>query len=219
MVCVAGLTLLGVAYIGGQAMRRPSAITVEPMAPPPAASPARFSPSVEAPTSAPNSNVVVPASSAEVVVHVAGAVKSPKVVRLPPGSRIEDAIKAAGGAKPDADLEKSVNLAEKLVDGEKIYIHGKADKDLPVVEGTQTSTPPSASSVTPKTAASTSREVHLNTATLADLDTLPGVGPATAQKILDYRQDHGGFSSVEEIMAVKGIGQKKFDAMKRWLRL
>ena len=137
-----------------------------------------------------------PASAGEhaddVVVYVSGAVVSPGVLTLPASSRVIDAITAAGGATPEADLE-SINLARVIVDGEQIRV------------GVVGESPPSASSTTGSTAA-TGTCVRLATATEAELQTLPGIGPALAQRIISYRSTHPRLTSVEELDDVPGIG-------------
>lgn len=136
-----------------------------------------------------------PASSgerADVVVYVSGAVESPGVLTLPSSSRVIDAIMAAGGATPEADLE-SINLARILVDGEQIRV------------GVVGESPPPASSTTGSTAG-TGTCVRLATATEAELQSLPGIGPALAQRIISYRATHPRLTSVEELDDVPGIG-------------
>ena len=125
-----------------------------------------------------------------VVVYVSGAVASPGVLTLPPSSRVIDAITAAGGATPEADLE-SINLARILVDGEQIRV------------GVVGESPPSASAGTDTDAQAC---VRLATATETELQTLPGVGPALAQRIISYRATHPRLTSVEELDDVPGIG-------------
>ncbi|HEY0867615.1 MAG TPA: helix-hairpin-helix domain-containing protein [Fimbriimonas sp.] len=202
-------TVIGVSWIGGSYLRRPPNITVvqQPLDTEPLAKPA--APAGE------------PTKSGEVVVHVAGAVKSPKVVRLPAGARVEDALKAAGGPRPDADLDL-INLAAKLEDGKQVYIRKKGSAEAvpppePAFAGgpAEAATPSSES----KPAEARSQTVSLNTGSQAQLESLPGVGPATAKKIIAYRHEHGGFSSIDELLAVKGIGEKKLAAMRRWLKL
>lgn len=124
-----------------------------------------------------------------VVVYVSGAVASPGVLTLPASSRVIDAITAAGGATPEADLE-SINLARILVDGEQIRV------------GIVGESPPAASEA--GTPAGTC--VRLTTATEAELQTLPGIGPALAQRIISYRATHPHLSTVEELDDVPGIG-------------
>jgi competence protein ComEA len=142
------------------------------------------------------------APHARVVIDVVGAVHQPGLYRFEQGSRIADAVARAGGATRKADLAQ-VNLAAPLADGQQVVIpkRGAAGTALPGAPG---------SSATPGPTA----PVQLSTATLEQLDTLPGIGPATAQKILDYRTKHGAFSSVDELDAVPGIGPKRLDELR-----
>jgi competence protein ComEA len=139
--------------------------------------------------------------AARVVVDVVGAVRRPGLYRLEQGSRIADAVARAGGATGKADLAQ-VNLAAPLADGEQVVVpkRGAAGVVGAAVGagGTGAATGP----------------VHLSTATLDQLDSLPGIGPVTAQKILDYRAKHGAFSSVDELDAVPGIGPSRMDQLR-----
>lgn len=137
--------------------------------------------------------------SSRVVVDVVGAVRRPGLYRLAHGSRIADAVTRAGGTTREADLAR-VNLAAPLADGEQIVVPRR---------GPQSSAGGTASSLP-----AASAPVQLSTATLEQLDSLPGVGPVTAQKILDYRQKHGAFHSVDELDAVPGIGPKRLDQLR-----
>ncbi len=128
----------------------------------------------------------------EVVVDVAGKVRRPGIAVLPVGSRVVDALEAAGGARRGVDLT-GLNLARPLVDGEQVLV-GVAP--APGVAGTLTSPAPPGGAL-----------VNLNSADLAALDTLPGVGPVTAEAIVSWREDNGGFTSVEELLEVDGIGE------------
>jgi competence protein ComEA len=139
-------------------------------------------------------------SHARVVVDVVGAVRRPGLYRLEQGSRIADAVARAGGATPKAELSQ-VNLAAPLADGEQVVVPKRGAAGAGV--------PGSAAG-----GGSPSAPIQLSTATLEQLDTLPGVGPSTAQKILDYRVKHGAFSSVEELDAVPGIGPKRLDQLR-----
>jgi competence protein ComEA len=129
--------------------------------------------------------------SEDLVVDVAGKVRRPGIAVLPAGSRVVDALEAAGGARRGVDLT-SLNLARPVVDGEQILV-GIAP--VPGVAGTLGSAPSSGESL-----------VNLNTADQAALETLPGVGPVTAESILSWREEHGGFTSVDELLEVDGIG-------------
>lgn len=143
-----------------------------------------------------------------VVVHVAGAVRNAGVYRLRAGARVNDALARAGGATPRADLSQ-VNLAAKVEDGRQVLVPRRV------------TTPPAAPTTPPGTTApgQPAVPVSLNTATLEQLDTLPGVGPATAQKILDYREQHGGFGSVDELGEVPGIGDVRLAALRDLVRV
>ncbi len=137
--------------------------------------------------------------AAQVVVHVAGAVAHPGVYTLPQGARANDAVRAAGGFSVEANAD-AVNLAAIVADGQRVYVPRVGEAI--VVE------PAGGSSATP------SAPVNLNTATADDLDVLPGVGPATAASIIAYRDQHGPFSSVEQLSQVRGIGPAKLDAIR-----
>jgi competence protein ComEA len=135
-----------------------------------------------------------PAAAKLVVIDVAGAVRRPGLYRLRPGSRIDDAIAAAGGARAKAQLD-TVNLAAPVADGEQIVVPRRgAGGAAAAVAGA------------PAAGSSPSAPLDLNSATLEQLESLPGIGPVTAQKILDYRQQHGAFHAVAELQGVSGIG-------------
>ncbi len=147
------------------------------------------------------------AGGGRVTVDVAGAVKRPGVYRLSSSQRVEDALKRAGGATGRADLSQ-INRAAKLEDGRQILVPVRASRASPAAA------PPGAAAP-----AAPDQPVNLNTATLEQLDTLDGVGPATAQKILDYRTEHGGFGSVEELDQIPGIGEKRLAALRERVRV
>jgi competence protein ComEA len=138
--------------------------------------------------------------SSRVVVHVVGAVRRPGLYRLAQGLRIADAVARAGGATRKADLAQ-VNLAAPLADGEQVVVPKRGAPGVASSGGAAASGAPGA-------------PVQLSTATLEQLDTLPGVGPVTAQKILDYREKHGAFSSVDGLDAVPGIGPKRLEQLR-----
>jgi competence protein ComEA len=169
-----GLLVLALVLVGARHLRsgsRPAVLAVPPIrAASPAAAPSR--------------------AAAGVVVDVEGAVRRPGLVRLPPGSRVADAVARAGGTSRHAD-RSGVNLAAPVSDGQQVIVpaRGSPGATTAVPGGTATSGP-----------------LSLSTATAEQLDTLPGVGPVTAQKIVDYRTQHGAFHSVDELDAIPGIG-------------
>jgi competence protein ComEA len=143
-----------------------------------------------------------------VVVDVAGKVRRPGVYHLPGGARVDDAIRAAGGALAGARLDR-LNLAARLVDGQQVAVGippAAGGGGGPAVAGS--------GSPAPSGGASTAGPVDLNTAGLDQLETLPGVGPVLAQHILDWRTAHGSFASVDQLNDVSGIGEVKFAALR-----
>ncbi|MFJ8104657.1 helix-hairpin-helix domain-containing protein [Streptomyces sp. NPDC096132] len=146
-------------------------------------------------------------AGAEIVVDVSGKVRKPGIHRLPAGSRVVDALSAAGGVRPGTNTD-GLNRARFLVDGEQVVVGGPA--------------PPSAGGAAAPagsgTAAGPSAPVSLNTATVDQLDTLPGVGPVLAQHIVDYRTQHGGFRSVDELREVNGIGERRYADLRNLVR-
>ena len=142
-------------------------------------------------------------TAAPVVVDVVGAVRRPGLYRLAQGTRIADAVARAGGATPKADLAL-INLAAPLADGEQVVVPRRGSAAPGAVGGASGSDASGAAPAGP---------VHLSTATLEQLDSLPGIGPVTAQKILDYRQKQGAFTSVDELDAVPGIGPARLDQL------
>lgn len=146
------------------------------------------------PTQAPSPT---PAAPTSIKVYVSGAVVKPDVYTLPVGSIVKDAMLAAGGAAADADLDR-INLAAPLSDGMQVYFPRKGE-----------AAPPAGSSP-----AAPAGPININTATVEQLDTLPGIGPAIAQRIIDYRAANGPFKSIDEIKNVKGIGDAVFEKIK-----
>ncbi|MFO7573116.1 MAG: ComEA family DNA-binding protein [Gaiellaceae bacterium] len=137
------------------------------------------------------------------VVHVVGAVRRPGLFRLAEGARVADAVARAGGATRRADLA-GLNLAAPLVDGTQVLVPRRAG----AVGGMTAAGSPAAIGAAP------GRKVSLSSATADELDGLPGVGPITAQKILDYRAEHGPFASVDDLDAVPGIGPTRIEQLR-----
>lgn len=149
-----------------------------------------------------------------IVVHVAGFVENPGIVKLKEGSRIADAIEAAGGELLDADLS-NVNLAYMLEDGQKLYIPGISEqKEGEENLGYITKESGNNIVVNEKKEEGGSGLVNLNTASQTELEQIPGIGPSTALKIIEYRKENGEFKSIEDIKNVKGIGDSKYENMK-----
>ncbi|MCC7362508.1 MAG: helix-hairpin-helix domain-containing protein [Anaerolineales bacterium] len=153
-----------------------------------------------------------PATPAPLRVHVVGAVWQPGVYALPPGSIAQDAIEAAGGATTTANLQ-GLNLAALLHDGEQIIV-----PQLAGVEGTNA--PAGGAAPTPPGNTTAPGElINVNTATAAELETLPEIGPALAQRIVDYRTAHGPFTALDDLLNVSGIGPATLDAIRGLITL
>jgi competence protein ComEA len=137
----------------------------------------------------------------DVVVHVAGAVREPGVYRLPAGSRVADAVERAGGANGAAAVE-GINLAARLADGQQIIVPARAESPVGVASGSGSGT------------SAADGPISLGTATVEQLDTIEGIGPVTAQEIIDFRDENGGLSSVEDLDQISGIGPATMDALR-----
>ncbi len=161
-----------------------------------------------------------------VFVDIGGAVVEPRLAELPSGSRVEDAINAAGGLTEDADMTL-INRAELLTDGEKIYIPTHEE----TAEGIGNDGSAAGQSSAPTGGSdggkagnggngsiSGEQKININTADSTQLQTLSGIGPVTAQKIIDYRENHGRFDSIEDIKNVSGIGEKTFEKLKNSIK-
>lgn len=160
---------------------RPAPVVISPRVPVPSLSPA-----------------LTPTASPSLLVHVAGAVARPGVVSMPGGSRVVDALAAAGGPVADAATD-TVNLARRLADGERIYVPRRGE-----------AVPPEAA-----TDATSAGPLDLNAATRDALDSLPGVGPVLAQRILEHRAAHGPFHDVRQLLDIPGIGEKLFTELRQ----
>jgi competence protein ComEA len=148
-------------------------------------------------------------ASTGALVHVAGAVRHPGVYRLHDGDRVKDAVERAGGARAGADVN-AINLAAKVADGQQVVVPRRGAAAPAVGDPGAGEGAVGAASQPP---------VSLNSATAAQLDTLDGVGPATAQKILDWRREHGGFRSIDDLGEVPGIGPKRMAALRGKVQL
>jgi len=145
-------------------------------------------------------------------VYVNGQVAHPAVYELPPGSDVEQAIAAAGGFKVDANTAV-VNLALPLTNGAQVYVPALAE-EAATPEAVVTLPDQTGTSGEVAGQSASGDLININTATAEELDTLPGIGPSTAQKILDYRDENGPFAAIEDIMRVSGIGEAKFNKIK-----
>lgn len=162
----------------------------------------------------------------KVTVHVAGAVRKPGVYRFPPSARADDALKAAGGTTEKANTD-AINLAAKLEDGQQLFVPSKEEQPSGGVQESGLANAPGTSPDMNRKPASSSGKlttpgqgtVNINTASLEELQRLPGVGPSTAAKIIAYRNEMGRFTAPEQLMDVSGIGEKKFAKMKPFVRV
>ena len=189
------VTLINLALIGALAfwLRRPAPAPIEILPPEPSPSPV--------PTST--------ATPAPLRVYVTGAVLHPDVYRLAPGSIVKDAIQAAGGGAPDADLNR-INLAQELRDQQSVYVPRVGETEIP----------PPVVDAQPRSSAGSfvaGGKTNINTATLEELEALPGIGPAFAGRIVEYRQANGPFKSIEEITLVSGVGEATLAKIKDYI--
>lgn len=178
-------TLIGLIALGGVVfwLRRPVPEPIQILPPP-------------SPTPAPT------ATPATVTVYVSGAVVHPDVYTLPEGSRVKEAVEAAGGFAAQADRDR-INLARRLHDEEQVYVPRIGEESPPVA-------PPA----TTGSASTSGGMININTATAAELESLPGIGPTYAQRIIEYREQNGPFGRIEEIKQVRGIGEATFEGLK-----
>lgn len=184
-----------------------------------ASGPASGSPDGTGPTGTDAAAASTSTSAPTLTVQASGAVARPGVYDLPAGARVDDLVRAAGGLTGEADPDRT-NLAAPLADGERVWIPRRTDLAVPeVLAGGRGSSGGGASAASGPDAAGAgptepSGPIDLNTASAEELDRLPGVGPATASAILAYREEHGRFSSVDELLDVRGIGEAKLEALR-----
>lgn len=193
----------------------------EPGAASSTAAPVPSAPAASAPASraisAGNSAVTPTTSVASLVVHAAGAVRLPGVVIVRPGSRVDDVVEAAGGATTNAELD-GINLAAPVEDGQRVFVPFRGRPPVTVVTGAGDGSVVSPTRGGPGPVAETTI-LDLNTATADQLDTLPGVGPATAGAIIEFRTTSGPFRSVTQLLEVPGIGEAKLARIRPRVRV
>ena len=187
----AALAVLGLLLLTGAGLAYARARPAAGVAPPAGAVSSSASPAASA---AANTNVV----------DVVGAVRKPGVYDFAQGARVIDAVRAAGGFLRDAEPQ-AINLARPLVDGEQVVVQKKGES------------PAAAAPAGAGSAQQPGGKVNINSATESDFENLPGIGPVLAQKIVDYRDQHGPFRSIQDLMKVSGIGQKKFDSLQAYV--
>ena len=232
VVCLACLLGSGYILLKGKQSAPPPIVFSSPPPAAEAAAPSLAAPSLAAPSLATPGAALptagAPARPKPLFVDVAGAVRRPSLYRLPPGSRVMQALLAAGGPAAGADMD-AVNLAQPVTDGEKVFVpkRGAAPAALPhpPMSATAAAEKAPASPAAPsavksakgsggsragKMSADSGEQVGLNTATAEQLQRIPGVGPSMAARIVAYRQQAGGFSKVEDLTLVTGIGPKKY---------
>ena len=175
------------------------------------APPARSTPAVGVSISPAPAFATPGATAPPIFVHVAGAVRRPGLYEFPPGARVADAIDAARGARSPGALDQ-LNLAEPLVDGQKIQVLTRGAAPPPTTGGT-------AGSILPGSPSSGAPLVSLNSADQAALETIPGVGPVTATAILDFRAQVGSFSSIDQLLDVSGIGPATLESIRPYVTL
>lgn len=156
------------------------------------------------------------AESKEIIIYITGAVNNPGLLHLPLDARLDDALKKAG-LSYDADLE-SLNPAQRLKDGQKVIVPFKEYTQQEQIGRVQKESADERKGIA-VSSSSGSGKVNINTAGLEELDLIPGVGPALAQRIIDYREQNGLFSSPEEIQQVSGIGPKTYEKMAEFIRV
>ena len=157
------------------------------------------------------SNEADQAQLSSIFVHITGEVKAPGLYELPQGARLSEAVNAAGGFTDNAN-DSSVNLARVLSDGEQVSVASKNSSNINTGDVDS-----SVSEISPNSSNSAPNKININTASAEELMTLDGIGEATAEKIITYRQEQGSFKSIDEIKEVSGIGDKKYEAIKDFI--
>jgi len=158
-------------------------------------------PAITAPTDGPS------AATTTIVVHIVGAVRDPGVYEFPEGARVVEAVRAAGGFTRKADAA-AVNLARALADGEQVVVPERGSGNAPTASGTTGTT---------GSTGTTGTQVNINLASTSELETLPGIGPVIAQRIIEYREQHGPFRTTADLQKVSGIGPKTFESIEPYV--
>ncbi len=199
------LGLFNLLVVGGLVflLRRPPPSSVELVLPPPTPTPPATA------TPAPTATQVPTPTPGPLRVYICGAVRSPDVYALPAGSIVRDALMAAGGPAEGADLTR-VNLAREVHDQDYIYIPVKGETSIPTVAVPAAATPTSAAAAKEASAVMPAYPLDINSAALEELETLPGIGPVLAQRIIDHRP----YVSLEELLNVPGIGPATYEKIK-----
>ena len=230
------ILLGGIAFTAIRTLSAPASPGISLKEAPAPQSPLTTNPPASPPATMPPTQEATPTAAAtELVVHVAGAVKKPGVYHLKADARNADALEAAGGATPEANTD-GVNLAAHVQDGVQLYI--PTHKEQPA--GGAAESPPAASvtknhdTKSPHSPASSHSEkgdksaklsdpsqgqINLNTADTEQLQRIPGIGPAMAEKVLAFRKENGGFKTIEDLLQVSGIGERKFEKMKPFVKV
>jgi len=206
-VALAAVFLAGAGFVAAQKLHRPAVIELHETTQP-QVSFDHGSPVEKTRSSTPRES----GSPSEIVVDVAGAVNNPGLISLPSGARLYDAIRVAGGPTDDANLD-AVNLAAKAADGIQVFVPHKGFQ--PGMGSAQPMAPNSAQRSS--RGKQPSGVVNINSADVTQFITLPGIGPSMAQRIIDYRTEHGTFRAVDDLEAVPGFGKRKLDPIRQWI--
>lgn len=158
-------------------------------------------------------NGIIEATSEKIVIYIIGSVGTPGIYELNVNSRVSDAVNAAGGLLEDADLSK-INLAFKLEDGQKITIPSINDKTNEEVTYEDFITSEPGNIISDSSSNNSNTKININTASQTELESLPGVGPSIAEKIINYRTENGNFKSIDDLKNVSGIGESKYNEIK-----
>lgn len=206
-VLLGAIVLTGVGVVLGQKLRRPATIELHETSQPPVS----FDHGSSRERTQPPRTMETPAVSGQVIVQVVGAVNRPGLVELAPGSRVYEAIQAAGGPTEDANTEQ-VNLAAKAVDGSQVIVPHRGEQSVPGVPD-----PPKSGTRRSTGSKQPTGIIDINSADVSQFMTLPRIGAAMAQRIVDYRSQHGAFGSIDDLLSIQGFGKKRLDQIRQWV--